>query len=183
MIAHPFDVRNCLNIFGELAKQIRFIHLFKENSFPRTDLRIASRLHRKMEDDFLPFPVSLPGKGFRITSERKNGKGDREIPTKEFLGNLIFSPEVVNDNSDLWAKTHPQRRWKRADKCKLMSDSSQNPDLQMERFRFLGGLNRNGSPERRKASPQISFDQGEGKGRENPDLQGRLFPGQASLFL
>jgi hypothetical protein len=141
------------------------------------------RFHGKMEDDFLSLPVSLPGKGFRIRGERENGKGNREIPTKEFFGNLIFSPEVVNDNSDLRAKTHPQRRWKRADECELMSDSTQNPDLQMERFRCLGGLDRNGSPERRKASPQISFDQGEGKGRENPDLQRRLFPGQASLFL
>ena len=134
MIAYPFDIRDRLDIFGELAKQSRFIHLFKENSFARLDLWIATGLHGKMEDDFLSLSVSLSSKSFRIGGERKNGKGDWKIPKKEFLRNFVFSPKVVNDNSNLRAESSFQSGWDRGEKGKLMGDSIQNLYLQMEGF-------------------------------------------------
>jgi hypothetical protein len=64
-----------------------------------------------MEDDFLSPSVSLFRKGFGIGGERKNGKGDGKIPTKEFLRNFVFSPKVINHNSNLGAKSSFQSGW------------------------------------------------------------------------
>jgi hypothetical protein len=104
------------------------------------------RLHGKMEDDLLSLSVSLSSKSFRIGGERKNGKGDGKIPTKELLRYFVLTPKVVNHNSNLGVKSSFQNGWDGREKGKLMGDSIRNADLQMEGFSCLGELNRNGLP-------------------------------------
>ena len=88
MIAHAGDVRDSFNIFRQLAKQFFLIHLSQKNSFPRPDLRIAMRLHGKMENDLPSLSVSLFSKCLRKRGKRKNGKSDGKIPMKKFLRNV-----------------------------------------------------------------------------------------------
>jgi len=134
-----------------------------------------------MEDDLLSLPVGLSSKSLGIGGEGKNGKSDGEIPTKKFLRDFVFTPKVVNHNSNLGVKSRLQRGGDRGDKGKLMGDSIQDLDVQVEGFWFLRGLNRNGFPKGREASSKISFDRRKRKRGENLDLQRRLFPDHASL--
>jgi hypothetical protein len=76
-----------------------------------------------MEDDLPSLPVSLFSKGLGKGSEGKNGKSDGEVPTKEFLRNSVFTPKVVNHNSNPGVKSRFQMGWDRGEKGKLMGDS------------------------------------------------------------
>jgi len=79
-----------------------------------------------MEDDLYPSPVSLYSKGLGMWSERENGEGERNIPTKEFMRNFIFSPKIINHNGNLGVKNRFKSGWCRWNKGEMMGDSIQN---------------------------------------------------------
>src|SRR4030042_3217851 len=126
VVAHPFDVRHCLYIFRELAKERLFIHLLKEGPLPGFHFWIVVGFHGEMEDD-LPAPlVSLLGKLFRIRGEWQDGEGQRKIQIEELLRKAVFSPEIVDHNGDLRSKASLKRWRLGVKKRELMGDSILN---------------------------------------------------------
>jgi hypothetical protein len=98
-----------------------------------------------MKDNFFPLLVSLLGKGFGIRGKGKDGEGEGDIPMKNLLSYMIFSPKVINHNGNLGPKRSLQCGWFRVDEGKLMSRSILNLYFQLEGVRYGGGLEGNRS--------------------------------------